>query len=91
MGRPLIRYFRMTSAAYETLYLALNALHGFPSGAAESALMPAAGWPVDSDGNIFCVIDGTYCEKRIPAGFLSAAGIQELSQEQFAANLPQTP
>jgi hypothetical protein len=82
------RYFRMTAAAYESLYAELNELHGFPSGAAETALPPSVSWPVDDIGNIYCVIDGTYCQKRIPTDFLSAVGIEEITQEEFSQNLP---
>jgi hypothetical protein len=91
MERALIRYFRMTVAAYDSLFAALNQLHGFPSAVAETALPHTEFWPVDAGGRLHCVIDGTYCANRIPASLLTGGGIEEMPESQWQASLPAFP
>lgn len=87
------RYFRSSSAVYESIRAQLDAAWGYPSadGKTLTAVMPADTAPHDSVGRVYLVVDAAYCEYVLPSqilsDMLSSGAVEEIDEATYQSAL----
>lgn len=90
-----MRFFRSTSAVYETIRAQLDAAYGYPNAETKTitSITPAADAPHDEQGRVYLAIAADYCEYNLPAEMLprllASGAVEEITQSEYRAAIEQ--
>jgi hypothetical protein len=76
------RFFRAPAERYEAIRAAMDAASGFPSAQAATWFAPADQAPLDANGRCLLAAIPPIAER------FAAAGVEEITAEEFATALP---
>jgi hypothetical protein len=92
-----MRYFRALPAVYVSICAKLDAAYGYPNAETKTlrTLPLAADLPADGQGRVYLAVDAAYCEYILPGAMLpdllASGAVQELTEAQYLAAVPQVP
>ena len=90
----MLRYFFSTDAVYEQVRATLDAAWGFPNAETKTltALDPSLSAPHDTQGRVYLVIAGEYCDYEPAATLLpellAVGSVVEISEADYIAVFP---
>ena len=92
-----MRYFRSTPAVYASICSQLDAAYGYPNAETKTErTLPLVGdLPPDSQGRIYLAVSAAYCDYILPGqmlpDLLASGAVEELTESQYVAAVPQVP
>lgn len=92
-----MRYFRSTPAVYASICSQLDAAYGYPNAETKTErTLPLVGdLPTDSQGRIYLAVSAAYCDYILPGqmlpDLLASGAVEELTESQYVAAVPQVP
>lgn len=92
-----MRFFRSTDAVYEQVRATLDAAWGHPTadGRTITCIQPAATAPHDEKGRVVLAVNDEFCEYPVAVDMLpqllASGQVNEITQAEYRAALPQTP
>jgi len=92
-----MRYFRSTPAVYASICSQLDAAYGYPNAETktERALPLVGDLPTDSQGRIYLAVSAAHCDYILPGqmlpDLLASGAVEELTESQYVAAVPQVP
>lgn len=92
-----MRYFRSTPAVYSGICSQLDAAYGYPNAETKTlrTLPLASDLPSDAQGRVYLAVSNEYCEYVLPSQLLpqllASGAVEEVSEAQYKALMPQMP
>jgi len=92
-----MRYFRATLAVYANICAQLDAAYGYPNAETKTErTLPLVGdLPTDSQGRVYLAVSAAYCDYILPGqmlpDLLASGAVEELTESQYLAAVPQVP
>lgn len=92
-----MRYFRSTPAVYADICAQFDAAYGYPNAETKTdrTLPLATDLPADGQGRVYLAVDAAYCEYILPGEMLpellASGAVEELTEAQYVAAVPQVP
>lgn len=92
-----MRYFRSTPAVYASICSQLDAAYGYPNFETKTlrTLPLASDLPSDAQGRVYLAVSNDYCEYVLPSQLLpqllASGAVEEITQAEYQAALPQLP
>ena len=92
-----MRYFRSTPAVYASICATLDGAYGYPNAdtKTERTLPLAADLPADGQGRVYLAVSAAYCDYILPGqmlpDLLASGAVEELTEAQYLAAVPQVP
>lgn len=92
-----MRYFRSTPAVYASICAQLDAAYGYPNAETKTQrTLPLVGdLPTDGQGRLYLAVSAAYCDYILPGqmlpDLLASGAVEELTEAQYLAAVPQVP